>query len=202
MKNRKFRTLYTAIKDNQITPQEAFWDRRAFLKNLGLTMVSGSTLLPRITLSATDSRSVFTTSEPLSSEYVVTHHNNFYEFSTSKSKPAKLASKFKPGNDWKVAISGLVAKPGEYTLEDILSWSPQEERIYRLRCVEGWSMVIPWQGFPLSDLIKRVQPSAKARFVEFKTLESRSTFPGQKRGSLGFHVLPWPRLCENDRPRS
>ncbi|MBV1909710.1 MAG: protein-methionine-sulfoxide reductase catalytic subunit MsrP [Kangiellaceae bacterium] len=192
MKNRKFRSLYSSIKEQQITPEEAFWNRRAFLKKLGYLSAGLPLLGNNGLLNAQTKGNIFTTTEPLSSEYVITHHNNFYEFSTNKSRPAELATEFKPGNDWKVKVTGNVEKPGEYTLEDILSWVDIEERIYRLRCVEGWSMVVPWQGFQLSDLINRVKPSSNAKYIEFKTLQSRSTFPGQKRGALGFHVLPWP----------
>lgn len=192
MRNRKLRNVFSGFKDFQITPERAFWDRRAFLKSLGYGAVAG-TSLSAFKISAGQNGALnYSTAEPLSSEYVVTHHNNFYEFSTSKSKPAELATNFNPSNDWKVSISGLVESPGEYTLDDILKWANLEERTYRLRCVEGWSMVVPWSGFQLSDLINKVKPTENARFVEFKTLKSRSVFPGQRRGALGFSVLPWP----------
>ncbi len=192
MKNRKLRSIYTGFKDSQLTPEVAFWDRRSFIKSLGYSALAGAGLSSLNTLASEAAAIDYSTTEPLSSEYVVTHHNNFYEFSTSKSKPAELATNFNPSNDWKVSISGLVEKPGEYTLDDILKWTDVEERIYRLRCVEGWSMVIPWFGFQLSDLINKVKPTNNAKFVEFKTLKSRSVFPGQKRGALGFSVLSWP----------
>ncbi len=179
-------------KESQITPERIFWNRRDFIKNLALS-TAGTSLASSSLLNAKSRQNKgFDTSEPLSSEYVVTNHNNFYEFSTSKDKPAKLAKNFNPGNDWKVSISGEVEKPGDYTLEDILSWTQNEERIYRLRCVEAWSMVIPWQGFQLSQLIDKVKPNSNAKYIEFRTLKSSSVFPGQKRGTLGFHVLPWP----------
>ncbi len=192
MKNRKLRAIYTGFKDSQLTPEVAFWDRRAFIKSLGYSALAGAGLSSLNAFASEAAAIDYSTTEPLSSEYVVTHHNNFYEFSTSKSKPAELATNFNPSNDWKVSISGLVEKPGEYTLDDILKWTDVEERIYRLRCVEGWSMVIPWSGFQLSDLINKVKPTNNAKFVEFKTLKSRSVFPGQKRGALGFSVLSWP----------
>ena len=192
MKNRELKTIYSSIKDYQLTSEKVFWDRREFIKNFTLSALGASSLGGSLLQGAESVGSGFTTAEPLSSEYVVTHHNNFYEFSTSKSKPAELAKDFKPGLDWKVSITGEIEKPGDYTLEDILKWTSIEERIYRLRCVEAWSMVIPWRGFQLSQLINRVKPTSKARFIEFKTLKSRSVFPGQKRGTLGFHVLPWP----------
>ena len=181
---------YTAIKENQITSESIFNNRREFIKGIvGSSLISVAPV--GMYLNATEN-SDFSTTEPLSSEFVVKNHNNFYEFSTKKSKVAELAKNFNPGNDWKVKISGAVEKPGNYTLEDILSKIDIEERIYRLRCVEAWSMVIPWSGFQLSQLIERVKPSPKAKYVEFKTLKSPSVFPGQKRGALGFYSLSWP----------
>lgn len=192
MKTTKSATAHATIKEFQITPENVFWDRREFIKKFTVSALGASTLGGSLLHASQNSNTGFTTAEPLSSEYVVTHHNNFYEFSTSKSKPAEMAKNFNPGNDWKVSISGEVEKPGDYTLEDMLSWVNIEERIYRLRCVEAWSMVVPWKGFQLSQLINRVKPTSQAKFIEFKTLQSRSAFPGQKRGTLGFHVLPWP----------
>lgn len=194
MKNRKLRCIYNQYKDHQVTPEASYWGRRSFIKQLGLSGLAAASVSSSALMAAVNPpiKSDFDTTEPLSTEDVVTHYNNFYEFSTSKRKPAEMAGNFNPGRDWKVAISGEIEKPGDYTLEDILSWSSIEERIYRLRCVEAWSMVIPWQGFQLSQLINRVKPTSKAKYVAFETLESRSVFPGQKRGVLGFHVLPWP----------
>ena len=116
----------------------------------------------------------------------VTTYNNFYEFGTDKADPAKNAGALvtKP---WSVAIEGLVKQPKTYTLEDLLKLSPQEERIYRLRCVEGWSMVIPWVGYSLSELIKKVEPLGSAKYVEFVTLADPKTMPG-----VGSRVLDWP----------
>ena len=115
-----------------------------------------------------------------------TTYNNFYEFGTDKAEPAKNASTLvtKP---WSVAIEGLVKQPKTYTLEDLLKLSPQEERIYRLRCVEGWSMVIPWVGYSLSELIKKVEPLSSAKYVEFVTLADPKTMP-----FVGSRVLDWP----------
>jgi sulfoxide reductase catalytic subunit YedY len=192
MINRKLRNIYSSIKDSEVTNEKIFWNRREFIRNFGLFTLGGATLGVSTLQASSNINPAFTTPELLSSEYVVTHHNNFYEFSTSKSKPAEMAKNFNPGNDWKVSITGEIEKPGDYTLEDILNSSSIEERIYRLRCVEAWSMVVPWKGFQLSQLINRVKPTVNAKFIEFKTLESRSIFPGQNRGSLGFHVLPWP----------
>jgi sulfoxide reductase catalytic subunit YedY len=113
-------------------------------------------------------------------------YNNFYEFGTDKSDPAKNAHTLKP-TPWTVEIEGLVKKPGQYTLEQLLKLSAQEERIYRLRCVEGWSMVIPWVGYSLSELIKRVEPLGSAKYVEFVTQADPKTMP-----FVGSRVLDWP----------
>ncbi|WP_421956531.1 protein-methionine-sulfoxide reductase catalytic subunit MsrP [Polaromonas sp.] len=116
----------------------------------------------------------------------VTSYNNFYEFGTDKADPAKNAHTLvtKP---WSVAIEGLVKQPKSYTLEDLIKLSPQEERIYRLRCVEGWSMVIPWVGYSLSELIKKVEPLGSAKYVEFVTQADPKTMP-----FVGSRVLDWP----------
>ena len=116
----------------------------------------------------------------------VTTYNNFYEFGTDKADPAKNAHTLvtKP---WSVAIEGLVKQPRSYTLEDLIKLSPQEERIYRLRCVEGWSMVIPWVGYSLSELIKKVEPLGSAKYVEFITQADPKTMP-----FVGSRVLEWP----------
>jgi sulfoxide reductase catalytic subunit YedY len=113
-------------------------------------------------------------------------YNNFYEFGTDKSDPARNAHTLKT-SPWSVEVEGLVNKPGKYSLEDLLKLSPMEERIYRLRCVEGWSMVIPWVGYSLAELIKRVEPQGSAKFVEFVTLADRKTMP-----YVGSRVLDWP----------
>ena len=115
-----------------------------------------------------------------------TTYNNFYEFGTDKADPAKNGGTLvtKP---WSVAIEGLVKQPKSYTLEDLIKLAPQEERIYRLRCVEGWSMVIPWVGYSMSELIKRVEPLGSAKYVEFYTLADPKTMPG-----VGSRVLDWP----------
>ena len=118
----------------------------------------------------------------------VTTYNNFYEFGTDKSDPAKNAHTLvtKP---WSVAVEGLVKQPKSYTLEDLIKLSPQEERIYRLRCVEGWSMVIPWVGYSLSELIKKVEPLGSAKYVEFVTQADPKTMP-----FVGSRVLEWPYI--------
>ena len=113
-------------------------------------------------------------------------YNNFYEFGTDKADPARNAHTLKT-TPWTVEIEGLVKKPAKYTLEDLLKLSAQEERIYRLRCVEGWSMVVPWVGYSMSELIKRVEPLSNAKYVEFVTQADPKTMP-----FLGSRVLEWP----------
>ena len=115
-----------------------------------------------------------------------TSYNNFYEFGTDKADPARHAHALQT-SPWSVVVEGLVNKPGRYALEDLLKLSPMEERIYRLRCVEGWSMVIPWVGYSLSALIKRVEPQGSAKYVEFVTLADAKQMPG-----LRSRVLDWP----------
>ena len=115
-----------------------------------------------------------------------TGYNNFYEFGTDKADPARNAHTLRT-SPWSVEVEGLVHKPGTWALEDLLKLSPQEERIYRLRCVEGWSMVIPWVGYSLAELIRRVEPLGSAKYVEFVTLADKARMP-----YLGSRVLDWP----------
>jgi len=128
----------------------------------------------------------FTTKEAQTPFRVVTNYNNFYEFTTSKERVAAVSRRFQP-RPWSIQIDGLVQKPREFDLEEILQLSPPEERVYRMRCVEGWSMVIPWAGFSLSRLLKQVEPLGKARYVAFETLHDPQRMPGQK-----VPVLDWP----------
>jgi len=131
----------------------------------------------------------FDTDELQTSESVATSYNNFYEFSLDKEEPRLIAQDFKT-DPWTVKVSGKVKKAGSINLEDWFSRFPLEERIYRMRCVEAWSMVIPWLGFPLAELIKHLEPTSDAKYVVFETLQDRAQFPGQRRGS--FTSLDWP----------
>lgn len=117
-----------------------------------------------------------------------THYNNFYEFGTDKGDPAANAGALKT-EPWSVVVDGEVGKPGRYALEDFMKPYQLEERIYRLRCVEAWSMVIPWIGFPISALLKEVEPTSKAKFIRFETLQDPKTMPGQR---SGFALIDWP----------
>jgi sulfoxide reductase catalytic subunit YedY len=126
--------------------------------------------------------------ERLNSYRDVTTYNNFYEFGTDKSDPARNSGNFNP-EPWTVTVGGECNKPGTYALEDLLRPHTMEDRVYRLRCVEAWSMVIPWYGFPLADLINRLEPTGNANFVTFKTVVRPSEMPGQRS-----NVLQWPYI--------
>ncbi len=128
----------------------------------------------------------YSTQEKANSFAEITGYNNFYEFGTGKDDPAENAHRLRP-RPWSVVVDGECEKPGRLALEDLLRPHPLEERIYRLRCVEAWSMVIPWIGFPLGDLIKRFQPTSRARYVELTTLYDPKQMPGQR-----YPVLDWP----------
>ena len=185
------------LTDNDVTDYALYQRRRDFLKTLGGMALIGASGLP---LSAV-AKSGFSTDEAQTPFDDITTYNNFYEFGTDKSDPAKYASMMKT-SPWSVTVDGECAKPGKLNLEDILKPHSKEERIYRLRCVEGWSMVIPWLGFPLADLLKRFEPTSKAKYVSFETLFDPEQMPGQKR-----NVLDWPyaeglRLDEAMHPLS
>lgn len=169
------------LTENDTTSYALYQNRRAFLKFLGGAAVLG-TALPTLAWA----KSAFSTDEASTDFDDVTTYNNFYEFGTGKDEPA-VNAKTLITSPWSVKVDGECEKPGTYTLEDILKPNPLEERIYRMRCVEGWSMVIPWQGFPLGHLLKRFQPTSKAKFVRFETLADRTQMPELKQ-----NVLDWP----------
>jgi sulfoxide reductase catalytic subunit YedY len=177
------------IKPSEITPERVYFSRRQFLAAAGaaLATAAGSATLG----AATDPlpvarRSPLSTDERPNSWDEITGYNNFYEFGLDKGDPKRYAGALKT-KPWTVKIEGHCNKPGEYHLEDLLRPHPLEERIYRLRCVEGWSMVIPWVGFPLGDLLKRFEPTSNAKYVEFTTLYRPSEMPAQREP-----ILPWP----------
>jgi len=161
------------ISSSEITPEEVYLDRRKFMKGLGaiaaVGLISPSSVLPKN----------FGDKEELTSFKSITHYNNFYEFSTDKEEVAELSEALTT-SPWAVEVTGLVEKPGKFSVDDLKSRYTQEERIYRLRCVEGWSMVIPWTGFPVASLLKDVQPTPKAKFVKMTTLMRPSEMKGQK----------------------
>ncbi|TCK17421.1 sulfoxide reductase catalytic subunit YedY [Thiogranum longum] len=180
------------LDESDVTPYEIYQQRRKFMQS-GLAVagaaLTGSLWLPSASAAITIGEvkdGPFSTDENKTDRKDVLTYNNFYEFGVSKSDPFKTAHRMKT-DPWSVEVVGECEKPGTFSLEDILAPHALEERIYRLRCVEGWSMVIPWIGFPLADLVKRFAPTSKARFVEFETLYDKKQMPGQRR-----RVLDWP----------
>jgi sulfoxide reductase catalytic subunit YedY len=186
------------IRSSEITPKSLYLNRREFLAGMataGAAAAGGAGLREMVSPSSTVlagtkidgiHKSPFSTSETITPYKDVTNYNNYYEFSTDKEGPAELAKDFRT-RPWKVKIDGLVDKKQELDVDAIIKMAPPEERIYRHRCVEGWSIVVPWIGFSLSELIRRVNPTSKAKFVEFTTLYDPSQMPGQRR-----QVLDWP----------
>ena len=193
------------IKSSEITSQSVYAERRTLLKQMatGVAGMGMATWAARDAIAQPASWGVkpgkspvleavaskvsgATTVEKVTAYKDASTYNNYYEFGTDKSDPAANAHTLKT-TPWSVEIEGLVKKPGKLTLEDLLKLSPMEERIYRLRCVEGWSMVIPWLGYSLADLIRKVEPLGSAKFVEFVTLADPKTMP-----FVGSRVLDWP----------
>ena len=177
------------IKSSEITPHDVYLNRRDLLA--GASAFAGMGLLGSDAFAAkldAAKSPLSTTGENITSLKDVTSYNNFYEFGTDKTDPAANAHTLKPA-PWTVKVDGLVDKPADIQLEDLIKPSKLEERIYRLRCVEAWSMVIPWVGIPLADVIQRANPQGSAKFVAFETLVRPSEMPGQK--GL-FQPLPWP----------
>jgi sulfoxide reductase catalytic subunit YedY len=169
------------IPISEITDESLFWNRRDFLKAAGLgAAVVGGLLPPGRLLSRPSSDEKLTPFED------VTGYNNYYEFGTGKDDPAANAGRLHT-RPWKVEVAGEVKRPAMYDLDDLLKPFTPVERIYRMRCVEGWSMVIPWLGIPLGGIIDRLEPTTKAKYVEFTTLLDPQQMPGQQRG-----VLEWP----------
>ena len=186
----------TDIKSSEITPKDVYLNRRQFMRGLAAVAATGvsAALWPESSRAGQKLLNVrkgpFATDEKQTSLKDVTSYNNFYEFGADKRDPAQHAQNFRTF-PWSIAIEGEVKKPAVYQMEDLLRHQTLEERIYRLRCVEAWSMVVPWIGFPLSDVIKRVQPTSRAKFVEFVTLHDPAQMPGQRPGLLGAG-LDWP----------
>ena len=184
------------IASSEITPKRLYLNRRTFIAAVGAAAAGafafnklGSALAPSESVLAGTKldyiKSSYSTTEKETPLNDITHYNNYYEFSTDKYEPADLAKNFNP-RPWTIKVEGLVNKPKTVDIDAMLKMH-LEERIYRMRCVEGWSMVIPWIGFPLNALLSQVEPKSKAKFVEFTTLYDPKRFPGQQRG-----VLDWP----------
>jgi sulfoxide reductase catalytic subunit YedY len=182
----------------EVTPRGLYLRRREFLHAFGATAAAAAAgvLAPHDAGAApqtgtlTVTRKMVTTDDPLTPYDAVTTYNNFYEFGSGKDEPAQNAKPFH-SRPWSVSVEGECARPGMYDLEDILRPHPLEERIYRLRCVEGWSMVIPWVGFPLGDLLKRFEPTGNAKFVELRTVYRPGEMVGQRQRFVS-SLSSWP----------
>jgi sulfoxide reductase catalytic subunit YedY len=180
------------IRSSEITSERNYLDRRRFIRDAGLALGAGlaSAALPGRVVAATAEFDTvpgpYSTDEAPNSWEDITTYNNFYEFGTGKEDPYRNARDFQP-QPWSVRVSGECDRPGDYGYEDIVSPHSFEDRIYRHRCVEAWSMVVPWVGFPLGDLLKRFEPNSRAQYVRFKTLHDPDRMPGQRRP-----ILRWP----------
>jgi sulfoxide reductase catalytic subunit YedY len=171
------------IRSSEITDENVYLNRRDFIRSaggLGLVAAAGA-ILPGVACAAGVEQE-----DKITPEKDATTHNNFYEFGLNKGDPARNAHTLRP-KPWSIKVEGLVAKPATYAIEDFIKPHRIEERIYRMRCVEGWSMVIPWMGIPLAGVIKAVQPTSAAKYVEFTTLNDPVQMPG-----LRNPVLDWP----------
>lgn len=149
---------------SDVTPQATYLNRRGFISALGVAA------FPKLR------NSVFSAKEKPNTWDEVTHYNNYYEFGTRKNQPAELAKNFRT-SPWTLSVEGAVKKPRKYSVEDLMMLAPVEERIYRHRCVEGWSMVVPWAGYSLSELLRKVEPTSKAKYVAFETFYDPAQMP-------------------------
>ena len=194
---------------SEITPREVFESRRSFIRQLAVGSIAGGTLAEMLTREAFAQGGAQRLAAKTNPAYVVmdkpteykdaTTYNNFYEFGTDKSDPAHYAGTLRP-RPWAVVIEGEIRKPMTLDLDGLMKLAPLEERVYRLRCVEGWSMVIPWIGYSLSNLIKKVEPTGSAKYIEFISLADKKQMPG-----ISSPVLEWPyveglRLDEANHP--
>ena len=205
---------------SEITPEAAWADRRRFLKNAALFAATaagagaglvwltgglrpGSRATPRTAGTAgkpiAPAPGPYDTAEPQTPFEAVTTYNNFYEFGSNKDDPSRLAGSLRT-RPWTVAVDGEVRRPQTFDVDALLSAFPPQDRVYRMRCVEAWSMVIPWQGFPLGDLLRRVEPTSNAKYVAFATLLDPAQMPGQRRGYLEWPYVEGLRLDEALHP--
>jgi sulfoxide reductase catalytic subunit YedY len=197
-----------------ITPQAVYQQRRDWLRAMAVGAVGAAagswatrpawaqTARPGVLASLSASPSTVAgamSMDKLTSYKDASSYNNFYEFGYDKADPARLAHTLQT-SPWTVEVEGLVKRPAKYTLEDLLKLSPMEERVYRLRCVEGWSMVIPWVGYSLAELIRKVEPTGNAKYVEFVTQADAKTMPGLRSGSLDWPYVEGLRLDEAMHP--
>ena len=194
------------VKPSEITSKAAFLNRRKFIQTAGV--IGGLSFLPPFVSSGFSTprtkypnvrKTAFGESEKLTTYDGLTGYNNFYEFGTGKSDPANNAHTLRP-EPWTVEIAGLAGKTGKFSFEDLIKPHELEERIYRLRCVEAWSMVIPWVGIPLANIIKRFEPNSKAKYVAFETLVDPKQMPGQQQKSLDWPYVEGLRMDEAMHP--
>ena len=197
------------MRESEVTPRELYLRRREFIGAAGATAAALATGLvvpgdsaaqnPAAQKLTNLKKSPFSATEAMNSYRDVTTYNNFYEFGLDKGDPARYASALKP-RPWTIKVEGECAKPGTYNIDDILKWFPLEERIYRMRCVEAWSMVIPWNGFPLADFVKRMEPTSKAKYIEMRTLLDLRQMPGQTEPALVWPYREGLRMDEALHP--
>ncbi|KAB7767349.1 protein-methionine-sulfoxide reductase catalytic subunit MsrP [Xanthomonas sp. LMG 12461] len=195
------------VPSREITDEAVYRDRRRLLQALALTPVAGLVgcadaeppAPPKTVVTPEQARSGFRTNEELTRYEDVTSYNNFYEFGTDKTDPSKAAKTLRT-SPWSVKVSGECEKPGTLSLDDLLKGHTPEERVYRLRCVEGWSMVIPWLGVPLGDVLKRFAPTSKAKYVAFTTLADPKQMPGIRYSSIDWPYKEGLRIDEAMHP--
>ena len=184
------------IASSEITPEDVYLNRRRFIGaagalamgHLAAPALGGGTGEARAQSAQDFSGATDELGDEVNEYEDITTYNNFYEFGTDKRDPSRNSGDFQP-EPWTVEVNGHVGKPGTYALEDLLAPHTEEDRIYRLRCVEAWSMVIPWRGIPLADVISRLEPTGSANYVQLKTVVRPEEMPGQRRA-----ILPWPYL--------
>jgi methionine sulfoxide reductase catalytic subunit len=184
-----------AVRYSDITPREIYVNRRRFLA------AALALPIPAAAARLAGAKTAFNAGgEKITSQKIVTTYNNFYEFGTGKDEPAKNAPKWKPVSPWTVRIDGEVAQPKTLDLDQILKLAPLEERIYRHRCVEAWSIVVPWIGFPLSALLNQVKPTGKARFVAFESFYDSQQMLSPRKAGIEFPYVEGLRLDEAMHP--
>lgn len=189
------------IPSSEITPEHIYLSRRTFMAGAAAALAGAALVAcrppnpnapqaasPGVAESAVAAGETDELGDPLNTFEAITNYNNYYEFTTDKQRVAPLAAEFRT-SPWQVEVGGLVRNPGVYDIDDLRGKFDQQERIYRLRCVEAWSMIIPWRGFPLRQLLAQVEPTAEAKYVRFETLYDPEQFPGQR---SAFNSFPWP----------
>ena len=183
------------IAESEITPEDIFMNRRRFIEmTSGLALAASS-----VDAWAQEARGPYDTDESKTPYKDITTYNNFYEFGTDKDSASRNSKNFRT-QPWTISVEGFVKKPQAYAFDELIRNLTIEDRVYRMRCVEGWSMVIPWRGFELRALIKRLEPTSRARFVEFQTLYAPDQLPEQRRGILAWPYVEGLRLDEAMNP--